>query len=226
MRRMHRSAHPSIAGREAVMAELTDIVRRLVEVCTLVDGSAEVLAAATSSLAAVVRDLEAVVPDLPHPRFARSGDGPAAPDLGDAMPYDVVVGRCNPLAPPVVMEAGHRAVGHCRFGRAYEGAPGWVHGAALAGAFDIVLTAANQLAGAAGPTVSLRIRFRRPTLLHEECRFEAEVLRQSARRVVSAGRLVQAGRVTVDAEGEFAVVDPETLRSGRPGGGAIGGTAS
>lgn len=218
---MGQAAHPSIAGREAVMAELTATVRRLVEVCTLVDGPSDVLTAATSSLGAVVRDLEAVAPDPPHPRFVRPGDGAPPQGLADSMPYDVVVGACNPLAPPVVMEAGPCAVGHCRFSRAYEGAPGWVHGAALAGAFDIVLTAANRLAGAAGPTVELRIHFRRPTLLAEECRFEAQVLAQSDRRVVSVGQLTQNGRVTVEAEGEFAVVDPEALRSGGGTGAAV-----
>ena len=65
--------------------------------------------------------------------------------------------------------------------------PGWVHGAALAATFDIVLTAANHLSGSAGPTVWLTIRFRRPTLVGVEARFEAEVVANDGRRVTSQG---------------------------------------
>ena len=87
------------------------------------------------------------------------------------------------------------------YGPTYEGAPGVVHGAALAAAFDIVLTAANVMADAAGPTVELSIRYRKPTLVGVECRFESEVTEVTERRTHSRGRLVQDGVVTVEAEG-------------------------
>ena len=72
------------------------------------------------------------------------------------MPFDVVIGSCNPLALPI----DHRvrppkAIGRAVFTAPYEGAPGCVHGAVLAGAFDIMLTAANVIANGAGPTVNL-----------------------------------------------------------------------
>ena len=44
-----------------------------------------------------------------------------------------------------------KALGYATFDVGYEGAPGCVHGAALAATFDIILTAANAIAGATGP---------------------------------------------------------------------------
>ena len=91
-----------------------------------------------------------------------------------------------------------------------------MHGAVIAGAFDIVLTAANRLAGAAGPTAWLTVRYKRPTLLDVESRFEAECVSNDGRRVISRGRLIQAGTVKVEAEGEFAVIPASRLMRQRP----------
>jgi acyl-coenzyme A thioesterase PaaI-like protein len=131
-----------------------------------------------------------------------------------AMPFDVVVGRYNPLALPVKLEVlPPLAIGRAFFTTPYEGAPGCVHGAALAGAFDIVLTAANMIAGAAGPTVRLALRFRRPTLLGQEAVFEATADRRTDKRIHTSGRLLQDGQVTVEAEGEFATLDMERIHA-------------
>jgi acyl-CoA thioesterase FadM len=54
--------------------------------------------------------------------------------------------------------------------------------------------------------VGLGLRYRRPTLLDEEAVFEGWVTEVTARRVFSLGRIVQGGVVTVEAEGEFAVL--------------------
>ena len=177
---------------------------------------ADVLGAVASDLEGFADRLEAGLPDVPFPRFM--GRDPAArADAGDveqAMPFDVVVGRYNPLALPVRLEIDPpRAFGRAVFTTPYEGAPGCVHGASIAGAFDIVLTAANMIAGAAGPTVRLALRFRRPTLLGTEALFEAWVDRRTERRIHTSGRLVQNGQVTVEAEGEFATLDMDEIAS-------------
>ncbi len=136
------------------------------------------------------------------------------------MPFDVVIGSCNPVAPPVeVAFDPPKATGRVTFGATYEGAPGCVHGAAIAGAFDIMLTAANVMVGAAGPTVTLSLRYRKPTLVDEPARFEAWVTEQTARRTRSHGRLIQGEVVTVEAEGEFATLDRSRIEAmhRRPG---------
>jgi acyl-CoA thioesterase FadM len=129
------------------------------------------------------------------------------------MPFDIVVGGFNPLALPVRLAfEPPRALGYATFTTAYEGAPGCVHGGALAATFDIVFTAANAIAEATGPTVRLDVRYRRPTVIDEEALFEAWVTEVTARRVFSKGRIVQGGTVTVEAEGEFAILDPVRIR--------------
>ena len=128
------------------------------------------------------------------------------------MPYDVVVGPFNPVALPVVLDfEPPKALGRGIFDVTYEGAPGCVHGAVLAAAFDIILTAANAIEGSVGPTVSLALRYLRPTLTNEEAVFEGWVTEVTDRRIFSKGRIVQGGVVTVEAEGEFAIFNQDRV---------------
>ncbi len=200
--------HPGLRGREREARELADVLRRLVRLSVSTAPSAAETERLTARLEAVADELEAHVPDVPLPRFVGpEEDGPSKEvPLGSAMPYDVVVGPFNPLALPVVLDfEPPKALGRASFDVAYEGAPGCVHGAVLAATFDIVLTAANAIAGATGPTVRLALRYLRPTLTGEEAVFEGWVTEVTDRRVHSLGRIVQGGIVTVEAEGEFAV---------------------
>lgn len=221
------SAHPAIAGREGPLRELADAVRHLTELTVTNAADVGVLEEVTARLRQAAAVLGAHVPDEAHPRFVDPGTAgaPAAGAGADtetagtrsmerSMPYDPVIGRFNPLALPVqVWFDPPLALASACFTTPYEGGPGWVHGAAIAATFDIVLTAANHLAQSAGPTVWLTVRFRRPTLVGVEARFEAEVVDNDGRRVRSKGRLVQDGVVCVEAEGEFAVLDPARIRS-------------
>ncbi len=186
---------------------MADAIRRLTGLTVSSAADASELVAATALIEEAADRLRPHVPDEPAARFHR--DLP----LHEAMPFDFVVGRCNPLAPPIEIELDPpKATGRGRFGIAYQGAPGWVHGAAIAAAFDIVLTAANQAAGAAGPTAWLKVRYRRPTLLANEAYFDAWVEEQRGNRVVAHGRLLQRGVVTAEAEGEFVAIDYEELQ--------------
>jgi acyl-coenzyme A thioesterase PaaI-like protein len=164
--------------------------------------------------------LAADVPDdgaQPVGRFADL-EGEVGPDelnlLAAAMPFDMVVGSCNPVAPPVELWfEPPKAFGRVVFGPQYEGAPGCVHGAAIAAAFDIVLTAANVVADAAGPTVELSIRYRRPTVVGVDTVFESWVTEVSDRRTYSTGRLLQDGVVKVEATGEFVNLSRERINA-------------
>jgi Thioesterase superfamily len=168
----------------------------------------------TARLVELADELEAHLPVDPLPRFIPpSEDGPPKDvPLGGAMPYDVVVGPFNPVALPVVLDfEPPKALGRGVFDVTYEGAPGCVHGAVLAATFDIILTAANAIVGAVGPTVSLELRYVRPTLTGEEAVFEGWVTEVTERRVFSKGRIVQGGVVTVEAEGVFAVFNQDRV---------------
>ena len=201
-------------GRE----ELAAAVRRLMALTVTAAAPPELLGNAARRLSELADGLEAHVPAAGLVPPARFADGSASPDeaasLAAAMPFDVVIGTCNPVAPPVeVAFDPPRATGRATFGPTYEGAPGCVHGAVIAGVFDIMLTAANVMAGAAGPTVSLSLRYRKPTLVDEPAVFESWVTERTDRRTYSRGRLVQGEVVTVEAEGEFATLDRSRIEA-------------
>ena len=205
---------PARGGRR----ELADAVRRLIDLTVTSTASIDVLGD-------VARRATALADELERRQLAdgagadhRAVDHTVLPDGGDilaaSMPFDVVIGPCNPLAPPITIEfAPPKAIGRVVFSDPYEGAPGLVHGAVLAGAFDIILTAANVIADGAGPTVSLSIRYLKPTRTGVESVFEGWVTRLDERRTHSEGRLLQGGVVTVEAVGEFVNMDRARVRT-------------
>jgi len=188
------------------LARLAESVRQLIEVTVTLDASPERLADAAAQIDAVVAALRDSVPNPPPPRY------PGGPTAADVFPYDYVMGRWNPLAAPIRFTwQDPLAVGIARFGTAYEGPPGCVHGGAIAAAFDQVLNVANLMSGNPGPTARLETRFRAPTPLHREVRFEGWVTAREERKVRSAGRLLVDGTVTAEAEGLFIVIDVERV---------------
>jgi hypothetical protein len=187
--------------------------------------TAELLTEATRELSSVADRLERHTPEWDGVVADRYADHDVESgqrfDMADVMPFDVVIGTCNPVALPLTIEfEPPKAIGHAVFTAPYEGAPGCVHGAVLAGAFDLVLTAANIVTGAAGPTVTLSIRYLHPTVIDRPARFEGWVTSIEGRRIHSRGQLIQAGVVTVEAVGEFITMDRSRLASmHRRGGG-------
>jgi hypothetical protein len=204
--------HPGLRGRQVEAYELAEELRRLINLSVSAAPPAEDTARMTARLREVADELERHVPDPPLPRFLMlsADELPQGIPLGGAMPYDPIVGPFNPVAIPVRLAfEPPKALGYATFGVAFEGAPGCVHGAALLATFDIILTAANAIAGATGPTVRLGLHFRRPTLAYEEAVFEGWVTEVTDRRIFSKGQVVQGGVVTVEAEGEFAILNRE-----------------
>jgi acyl-coenzyme A thioesterase PaaI-like protein len=200
------------AGRE----RLAEAVRTLMTATVCAEAPPEVLVEMAVRVDGLAQELATYSPEPgPDPVVRYSDDPDLAMDasaLAARMPFDMIIGAANPLAPPLVMEIDPpKAIGRTVFSPPFQGAPGCVHGAVLAGVFDIVLTAANSIASAAGPTKSLSIRYRKPTLLSEPCVFEGWVTRLEGRRTFSQGRLLQGGIVTVEAEGEFVAVDADRI---------------
>ena len=184
------------------IVELADAVRRLIRATVLTGAPDELLTDAAGILRAEASRLENHVPDPPP--SIHGGDVNSS-EMAERMPRDAVIGRCNPLALPVVMSFDPPGVvGRGRFTSPYEGPPGCVQGGVIASTFDIVLSAASFAADAAGPTVSLTLRYRRPTRLHVESVFEAQLDRRENGRTFTSGRLLQDGVVTVEAQAVFA----------------------
>jgi len=70
-----------------------------------------------------------------------------------------------------------------------------------------VLGFAQSMTGHPGMTGTLTIRYRKPTPLHRELRFEARVLRVEGRKIFTEGQLYAGDLLTAEAEGLFVSVD-------------------
>jgi acyl-coenzyme A thioesterase PaaI-like protein len=203
--------HPALAGRSNDLHSLAQAVRRLASLTVTNLASPSILRQSTKTLLEVADRLADHVPTKRVPRYLRTDDE-LGPDLEARMPFDVVIGRYNPIALPVEISLDPpRALGSATFTDVYEGPPGCVHGAVLAATFDMVLTAANTIADAAGPTASLTLRYRRPTLLDKPVHFEAAISGLDKRRTRATGRAVQDGVVTVEAEGMFVALGRDRI---------------
>ncbi len=186
---------------------LADGLRRMLDATVRLRGDHPSLAAAADKLSDLAENLERLLPETPPPRYP---SGLAS--IEEIFRYDFVMGDRNPVAALVRFDnRDQTAIGYATFGNVYEGPPGCVHGAVIAGVFDQVLNVANLLNGTPGPTVRLEIDFRKPTPLHRELRFEARCDRVENRRVHTTARCYDGDTLTAEASGIFVPVDLKKL---------------
>jgi acyl-coenzyme A thioesterase PaaI-like protein len=119
-----------------------------------------------------------------------------------------IMGKANPLAPPLNawVEDG-KVMATVVFGAAYEGPPGCVHGGYVAAAFDELLGMTQAMTGKHGMTGTLTVRYRAPTPLHRELRFQGEITNEEGRKIVTVGRCYDGDTLTAEADGLFITVD-------------------
>jgi len=169
-----------------------------------------------------MRALEPIVREAAA-RFAAAG---RAEVTGDALPlfpgmehfHDTgpLVGLSNPVAPPLELriDVEARVVrGRGRFGSAYEGAPGILHGGFLAAAFDEILGMATVFSGGPGMTRELSVRYLRPTPIDVDLEFEGRFDRAEGRRIFVSSEVVAAGVRTALASGVFTSVGGEKFEA-------------
>ncbi len=179
------------------------------------DGSAEKLAQLASQAEALEQEISHHAGGRRIPLYGREPD--AAPDdIGASLPFSPIAGHFNPAAPPVSFRIdGQRVIGEVNFASTYQGAPGLVHGAIISATYDELLAMANLAQKTSGPTARLTVRYRKPTPLHTDLRFEAWVEDTRERYVLSRGRCYAGEELVSDAEGLFARIS-RTPRAGEP----------
>lgn len=119
----------------------------------------------------------------------------------DHLRHSPLSGSANPLAPPVdLWREGEETRGTVRFGAAYEGPPGHVHGGMVAAMFDELL---GRSQGSAGFTGRLTITYRRPTPLHRDLDLWAAFDRVEGRKRWIKGTCHLDGVLLTEAEGLF-----------------------
>ncbi len=193
--------------------------RRLAAAMRIVISRLVEIEAPEAELAAAADGLERYAARLAsHPRPNRYegwAEASASGDVSSFFDHSPLIGLSNPLAPPIAMhgdEDGRRVHGSVVFGSAYEGPPGCVHGGYIAAAFDELLGFANSLSGTPGMTGTLTIRYRHPTPLHTELRFEGVCERSEGRKIYTSGQLFAGETLCAEAEGLFISVGAERFR--------------
>ena len=184
---------------------LADALRRLIDHAVVSDVPDEEVAQIADQLEKIDERLQA----YPRSRF-RPRDIPDFNDLQATFRGDPVMGEHNPLAPPVmVSKDGETIRGSVNLGAAYEGPPGYVHGAIIAGIFDMMMGLANIASGNPGMTGTLKIKFLRPTPLHTELSLEAKTDRVDGRKIHTRGTLHADGELCAEAEAVFVRIRME-----------------
>lgn len=209
--RVRRAYDAAVTPRRAEMRRLAGAMRLIIERLVATSAPEEELTAAAEALEAVAASLEGYPQGRLFEGFAESAN---AGDPTAFFDHSPIIGRANPIAPPVQLEVvGEKVQGTARYGAAYEGPPGCVHGGHIAAAFDEVLGMTQSLSGQPGMTGTLTVRYRRPTPLHADLRFEGELLRRDGRKIFTAGRLYHGDELTAEAEATFISVDFSRLFS-------------
>jgi acyl-coenzyme A thioesterase PaaI-like protein len=201
---------PPDSPQERARAALADRLRELISLAVSAAVPLDALEEATTVLEAVALRLQdaaggrTLERPLPDPKGGPEQYFPTSP----------VIGSVNPLAPPARFFAdGQGGVGGTvRFGPAYEGPPGFVHGGFVALLLDELLGAANFAAGEPGMTGTLTVRYVRPTPLGEPLSLFARFDHRSGRRIHTRGVIEAGGQTTAEAHGVFVQVGPERFR--------------
>lgn len=200
-----RRAEGAETDRDRALSEVADSTRRLVHRLHATEAPLEVLDGLATAIGGLARLLEAHPQGRQYEGFAEASTA-GAPSAFFA--FSPIIGRANPLAPPLTIRVDGQAVhGTGTFGAAYEGPPGHVHGGYIAAAFDELLGMAQSLTGNPGMTGTLTVRYRTPTPLHEELRLVGSVDEVEGRKIFTSGRMYAGDRLTAEAEGVFVSID-------------------
>lgn len=189
------------AAQEAELVRLTQSLRQIIDSTVKLNAPLDTLqqlANDAEAIAAKMQPYSNVRPIAAHGKIFDPND------VNHSAPYSPVVGRCNPLSPPMqmVLHDG-KAIGEVIFGDAYEGPPNCVHGGMVALTWDHVLALSNMLLNARGPTAWLHVDYKKPTPLLTPLRFEAWIDRVEGKKIFAKGVCYANGEIVTEASGLF-----------------------
>jgi len=197
-----------VSSRRVALRRVADATRVLIEGLVGTDLDEATINDTAERLEQIAGAFDTDVSRSVYDGIAESAMAGAEPDA--FFDHSPMIGRANPLAPPIALElSDNLVVGRVRFGSAYEGPPGCVHGGYVACAFDEILGAAQTFSGTPGMTGTLTIRYRKPTPLHADLRFEGRFDRKEGRKVFTSGQVYAGDLLTAEAEGIFISIPAE-----------------
>jgi Thioesterase superfamily len=203
--RMQAALSREVTPRRAAMRRAGEATRQVIDRIVATRAPLDALEEAAEALEQVAETLGR----YPQGRlFEGFGETANAGDPHAFFDNSPIIGPANPLAPPIEMTIEKDVViGHVCYGSAYEGPPGCVHGGYIAAAFDEVLGMTQSITGRPGMTGTLTVRYRRPTPLHADLRFEGRVEKVEGRKIFTVGQSFAGDELTCEAEGLFISVD-------------------
>ncbi|MFY9615291.1 MAG: PaaI family thioesterase [Candidatus Dormiibacterota bacterium] len=193
----------SRAGGESA-EELAGAIRELIEHMMAFESAPGATAAAAQTVRSVTNALKTAggKPRLP---LTQAPDG----DVAAFFRFSPVSGPSNPIAPPARLEIqGQQVVGTVTFNSAYEGPPGYVHGAFVAAVFDELLGITNAVLGLPAMTGLLEVRYHRPTPLDKEIRLVGRHVELAGRKSIATGEFYDGDTLLAEGKGTFIAVKP------------------
>ncbi|HEX2577976.1 MAG TPA: PaaI family thioesterase [Aquihabitans sp.] len=204
--RIRAASQGELSPRRAALKDLADASRLLIDRLVATDAPDDVILAATAEIAAAAERFAGHHQGTLYGFSEAANAGKRADPLYDHSP---LIGIANPLAPPMSMlEVDGVIEARVRFGQAYEGPPGCVHGGYVAAAFDELLGATQSLSGAPGMTGTLTVRYERPTPLKRELRLEGRLVGVERRKIFVEGACYAGDDLTATAKGIFISMRP------------------
>jgi uncharacterized protein (TIGR00369 family) len=154
-----------------------------------------------------------------HPQRHRFAEAVRAGgwEAGERLPFHTPgcfgCGPDNPgsLGLEVTASADGGVEAELTFARRFQGAPGVVHGGAIAGAMDDLFGAVLIRELVVAVTVDLQVSYRRSLHLGEACWLTAWLVERGGRELTIEGQIEQHGRVKVEATGRFREIEAERL---------------
>ncbi len=196
----------------AETCELAPLLRRVAGLVLSLEEPDPVVARLIAELRRAERELAERVPSDLTPRLGAD----ARSDQRVYLDHGSHIGAYNPCFPEYeIVVDGSRAAGTVTFALVFEGPPGIVHGGVLATFFDSAMQHHNCELGQAGKTVTLQVRYRRPTPVGVPLHFEID-REVDERRITSTARLILGEEILSVATMEAVAGDRQNLPSQSP----------
>jgi len=203
------------AMRRAVSEVPDDVaaVRALTHALVAADADDDTRAAVVATASALVADLDAAPRRVRViPRFADMAAGiePDPSHRTDAMADRAVAGWLSPVGIELdLREDGDDVVADVVFGRAFQGAPGRVHGGMVAAAFDDITGFVLARVRTPAFTGQLTVTYRAPVPVETEVEFRARLREETGRKLFVSAEARLADRVLATADVTFISVGQE-----------------
>lgn len=146
------------------------------------------------------------------PKFGEIAAGVPVADAArrHAMADRAVAGAANPTAVEIESTRdGTDVVATVSFGKAFEGAPGRVHGGMVSAVFDDVTGYVLAYVGKPGFTARLTVTYRAPVPIETDIEFRARLREESGRKLTVDGEATLDGKLLATVDAMFVLVDPK-----------------